>query len=155
MTIQHKKILVPLDGSALAAQAIPHAQALADSTQAELVLVRVVPDTGSLPQVLDGSRNFVRIEEREQMLIDEATRWLDTVAIDLRVRHPVSTVVLVGSPAAKIIDYARDYAVDLIVMSTHGRGGLARWVYGSVADKVLQAAHCPVYLVRSTSQPST
>lgn len=155
MTIQHKKILIPLDGSALASEAIRHAQALADSTQAELILVRVVPDTASLPQVLDGSRNFVQIEEREQMLIDEATRWLDGVASDLRLRHPVSTVVLVGSPAARIIDYARDHAVDLIVMSTHGRGGLARWVYGSVADKVLQAAPCPVYLVRSSIQPST
>jgi nucleotide-binding universal stress UspA family protein len=155
MIIQHKKILVPLDGSALASEAIPHAQALADNTQTELILVRVVPDTASLPQVLDGSRNFVQIEEREQKLIDEATRWLDVVAIELRVRHPVSTVVLVGSPAVKIIDYARSHAIDLVVMSTHGRGGLARWVYGSVADKVLQAAPCPVYLVRSSIQLST
>ena len=53
-----------------------------------------------------------------------------------------------GDPASRIIDYAADNAVDLIVMSTHGRTGLARWTHGSVANKVIQAAPCAVFTVR-------
>ena len=51
-----------------------------------------------------------------------------------------------------ITDYARAEHIDLIVMSTHGRGGISRWVYGSVAEKVLQAAPCPVLLIRASGK---
>jgi len=57
-----------------------------------------------------------------------------------------------GLPGETIIDYARRHPIDLIVMATHGRSGLQRWVYGSVADKVLRGADLPVLLVRAQSK---
>ena len=59
-----------------------------------------------------------------------------------------ATEVLTGPAAETIIDYARATSIDLIVMSTHGRSGLSRWVYGSVTDKVLRGADCPTLIVR-------
>ena len=155
MTIRHQRILVPLDGSTLASEALPHAQALATANDAELILLRVAPDAAALGEVLDNSRNIMHIEDREQAFLDEATRWIENLAEELRLqRFHVKTSVTVGPPAARIIDYAQKNGVDLIVMSTHGRTGLARWVYGSVADKVLRAAPCPVYLVQSSIKKS-
>ena len=62
----------------------------------------------------------------------------------------VVTEVRFGQAAEEIIAYARDIKADLIAMCTHGRSGIARWAYGSVADRVLHAAKCPVLLVRAT-----
>ena len=61
----------------------------------------------------------------------------------------VSSEVRFGRPAEEIIAFANDLKIELIAMSTHGRSGLARWAYGSVADRVLHAARCPVLLVRA------
>ncbi|NTU65151.1 MAG: universal stress protein [Chloroflexi bacterium] len=61
----------------------------------------------------------------------------------------VSSEVRFGRPAEEIISFANDMKIELIAMSTHGRSGLARWAYGSVADRVLHAARCPVLLVRA------
>jgi nucleotide-binding universal stress UspA family protein len=61
----------------------------------------------------------------------------------------IETIVEVGDDAAAILDYAHKQPIDLIVMATHGRSGLSRWVYGSVADKVLRGAEVPVLLVRA------
>jgi nucleotide-binding universal stress UspA family protein len=59
--------------------------------------------------------------------------------------------VLAGPVAEAIVDFAKVNHIDLIVMSTHGRSGLSRWVYGSVAEKVLRGAHCPTLIVRGES----
>jgi nucleotide-binding universal stress UspA family protein len=61
----------------------------------------------------------------------------------------VSSEVRFGRPAEEIISFAKDMKIELIAMSTHGRSGLARWAYGSVADRVLHTAKCPVLLVRA------
>ena len=60
--------------------------------------------------------------------------------------------MLVGNPADAIIDYANNNAVNTIVMSTHGRTGIGRWALGSIADKVLKGASCPIFLVRAKSE---
>ena len=60
----------------------------------------------------------------------------------------IAADVLAGPAAETIVDDAREQGMDLIVMSTHGRSGLSRWVYGSAADKVLRGAHCPTLIVR-------
>lgn len=145
----YKKILVPVDGSTFAAQALPHAVTLAELFQAELVLFQVVPDASSLEQVLDESRNIVHIEERQSRFVDKATRALQALADEYKLHKlKTTTVIESGQPADRIVDYARNNNIDLIIMTTHGRTGLARWVYGSVADKVLRGAPCPVFLVR-------
>lgn len=151
MDVHYRKILVPLDGSNLSTEALPHARALATVTGAALILFQVVPDPSSRGEVLDQSRNIIHSEDRERAFIDQAARWLQGVAEALQLHHlDAEAVVQVGAPALQIVDYAREQHIDLIIMSTHGRSGLARWVYGSVADKVLQSAPCPVLLVRSS-----
>lgn len=149
MTTQYKKILVTLDGSTFAMQALPHAETLATLFGAELILFQAVPDASTVGEILDSSKNIVHIDDRQMNFVDEATQALEELVNEFNL-HDIKTtaVVIVGSPAETIIDYAEENDIDLIVMTTHGRSGLARWVYGSIADKVLRGAHCPVFLVR-------
>lgn len=145
--VEYKKIMVTLDGSDFAAQALPLAQTLAKNFAADLILFRAVPamDVMSAPlQVVQF------MDERQQRMVNEATEVMESLAQSLE-HQGVRTeaVIEVGDAAEAIVDYAKDHEVDLIVMSTHGRTGLARWVYGSVAHKVLQGAPCSVFLVRS------
>lgn len=162
-----QRILVPLDGSELAASVLPHVQTLAQCTGAEVVLLRVVPhapdpagsdvdllmaglSTGSkaaqpLP-ILD-SDNAEQTESAHQQAT--AREYLSATADS--VSHwgvRVQPLMQIGHPAETIIDMARSVHADLIAMATHGRGGLRRFLTGSVADRVLQHASVPVLLVR-------
>lgn len=150
MSLPYRKILVPLDGSAIAAQAIPHAEELAHQSGAELILLRVVPDTSQqVGLTLEMLMEYVE-KHHQRELVEQAAQSLERLTESLQHRHiKAQTVVDVGDAAAKILDYAIHHTPDLIVMSTHGRTGLARWAYGSVTAKVLQTAPCPVLLVRS------
>lgn len=148
--MNYEKIMVTLDGSTFAAQALPHALALAGVYGSELILLRVAPIATPL-------KDFVHVgsllhgDEHQAQWLDEANEAMRVLAEELRLqKFSVTTVVEVGLPAETIIDYAEAHNVSLIVMSTHGRTGLSRWVYGSVADKVLRAAPCPVFLVRAS-----
>ncbi|MCK6626823.1 MAG: universal stress protein [Anaerolineae bacterium] len=148
MSVEYKKIMVTLDGSTLAAQALPHALALAELHQAELILFRVVQEAHFVEEFVTEGK--IQVDQRQEQWLNEATTALDELAAELRLHQlKVTPVVEVGLPAEAIVDYARQHEVSLIVMSTHGRTGLARWVYGSVADKVLRGAPCPVLLVRA------
>ena len=150
MAATYAKILVPLDGSELAAEALAPARVLAQQYGAELILFRAVSD-------VEKDREFTverKIEQwggREQeRLVDEAGEALELLSQDLRI-HGIQAhgVMGIGDAAHKIVDYVVDNSVDLVVMSTHGRTGLARWAYGSVARKVLDAVPCSILLVRS------
>ncbi len=161
MTIPYKRILVPLDGSELAALALPHAESIASLSDASLILVQVVPSAAtmaveaSLPSTGIGMPTIdpylveKQFEGVEEELINNAATTLNDAATHLREKVPqVETFVLSGSPAEAIIAYAQSKQIDLIVMSTHGRSGLSRLVYGSVAERILQQSSCPVLLVR-------
>lgn len=152
MSLPYGKIMVTLDGSAFAAQALPHAQALAERFDADLLLFQVVP---ALEQsrmeflALDLAGVHETSERVRERALEQALNSLQAQADPLRAQGiRVQPVVVEGAPAETIIDYASENNVDLIVMSTHGRSGVERWVYGSVADKVLRGAFCPVLLVR-------
>lgn len=142
----YKKILVPLDGSELAEQVLPHVSQLAGCTGAEIVLLRVpseplydylVPD----PDVAVEIRRD--IELAAQVYLDEISAELRSMALH------VTALVVWGAPIQDtIIQVARELNADLIAMSTHGRSGLARMVIGSVADDVVRHAPAPVLLVR-------
>lgn len=146
----YKQILVPLDGSALAEEALTHARDLAAQLGSKIILLRVVvsPYAIAAPDlILAGydpvDENFTRV----------AQDYLHGVAAGLQAAGLQASVRTCEGPVAEaIIDHACAAGVDMIVMSTHGRGGLSRWVYGSVADRVLQAAPCPVLLIRATEQ---
>lgn len=147
-TLLFRKILVPLDGSDLAERALEAAFALARKFGSEVILLRVVvPDEilVSLPTLLPPAaaryqtKPLHHTEEAEAYLFGVKVRWS---ASGVRVR----TEVLAGTPPQMIVTFAQEHRVDLIVMSTHGRSGFSRLIYGSVAEAVLRGAHLPVLL---------
>jgi len=142
----YKKILVPLDGSELAKRGLEEAEKLAKFFEAEIVLFQVVP---FMP--IYGSPELVTpliVDEKQKEAVD---KYLATLAEELKKRgFRVTFMVKTGQQvAAEIIDFAKEVGADLIVMSTHGRSGITRWVLGSTAHKVIIRAETPILLVRS------
>lgn len=153
----YRRVLVTLDGSQLAEQVLPHVKALlAGRSGAHLYLL-------SVAQIIDVAAASAMVypiavypgqpidEEAERRRVEgELSNYLRGLEKDLaQPGIEVSSEVRFGHPAEEIISYAHDIDADLIAMCTHGRSGLARWAYGSVADRVLRAADCPVLLVRA------
>ncbi|WP_123536930.1 universal stress protein [Halosimplex salinum] len=141
----YEDILVPTDGSAGASAALDEAIDLADAFDATVHSLYVVdvaavgPDTGAV----DLAESFERMGE-------EATEAAATRARDAGVDATRS--VATGSPHRAILDYADDHDIDLVVMGTHGRTGLERYLLGSVTEKVVRAAEIPVLTVRASEE---
>jgi nucleotide-binding universal stress UspA family protein len=149
-----KRILVPLDGSKVAEQIVPHAEELARGMGAELILFQAYE---SFLGVISGeamvTMSAEEIKEANKHREEDAKAYLRTIAGTLReMGLTVSEVVVPGEPADVILSYAESNAVDIISMSTHGLSGLKRWVFGSVTDKVLHAGDMPVLVVRAAGQ---
>jgi nucleotide-binding universal stress UspA family protein len=153
----YNRILVALDGSALAERVLPHAEALGQKFGATLVLLRATTPpaeiiaaeaaAGVIP-VSPAIADPVALTEAEQR---DAATYLRGLAERLRsAGHVVEIDEPEGRTAAAILTRARDLRADLIAMTTHGLGGLGRAIFGSVADEVLRHAPCPVLLVRVT-----
>jgi nucleotide-binding universal stress UspA family protein len=141
------KILVPLDGSALAEAALPTAiELLADRPLATLRLLRAVAASA-----LPGGDPV----EAQVRVMREAEEYLDSMATRLTGSgvKGVKTSVWYGPPAPAIVEAAQVGEVDIIVMSTHGRSGLGRLVLGSVAESVLRSTHTPILLIRDRMAP--
>ena len=142
------KILIPLDGSSLAEKVLPYATQIAQRFNANLVLVRVLP-----PMVVIPGNHEISSYRSDllQSIETEANLYLQKIQNNLTSQGlSVKFDLLEGGPVAEmILEAATDQNIDLIVMSTHGYSGSKRWVYGSVANKVLQQAQCPVFLVRA------
>lgn len=151
-----RRILVPLDGSRVGETAIPAAEILARALGAELVLLRVVVPS-SLQR--DSFQGFIdptleelvtQAEKGQEDRKTSASKYLKRVGKPLRERGtPSLSVVVMGYPPDQIIDYAEANEVDLISMSSHGRTGIRRWLFGSVTDKVLHAGNTPLLVVRA------
>ncbi|MDP2931291.1 MAG: universal stress protein [Chloroflexota bacterium] len=146
----YKHIMVPLDGSELAECVLPHLNAVAGGCEiGKVTLVRVVEPF----HLLRGYES--RIEPEEQKHLDDdakkvARDYLEQVAKRLKLDGmKVQTEVLYGKTADALIDYARKNDVDLVIISTHGRSGVSRWVWGSVADRILRHICAPVFMVRA------
>ena len=137
------KILVPLDGSSLAEQALPLARQFAEDRGAHLVFLRVVPYFTVL------AADPLLYEEMNRLGEDEATAYLRRVRNGLADPQSADLVCEVGSAADSILQYAQNNDVDLILMSSHGRSGLNRWVYGSVAERIMSHAPCPTLIVKA------
>lgn len=153
----YHKILVPLDGSEFAEQALPHAEQIAQATHGEIHLLSVAPllEDQALAAVdlypIYVYRSYLVDQEHEiQRVQEELQAYLDTVAQRMKAKgFTVVVSVRFGQPADEIIAYTEKAGCDLITMSTHGRSGMGRWVYGSIADKVLRGSKVPVLLVRA------
>ncbi len=143
-----EKILVPLDGSARAEAILPQVEALALEFGSELILLHVI-EPGSTLMSPHGSHPDVGIELSRQKK-DELERYLAGKKGEFRERGvKIETVLAQGSVVDTIIKTAREHAVDLVAMASHGRTGLERVFYGSVAAGVLQSVDRPLLLVRS------
>jgi nucleotide-binding universal stress UspA family protein len=140
-------MLVPLDGSALAEQALAHAVALGTLTRAEYTLLYVVePMVGGFGTELYGATIDDQALAQARAY---AQSYLERVAVHLRAEAlRVRTAVVLGLRAQTILDYTRAHAVDAIAVATHGRSGAARLLLGSVADKVVRGASIPVLIAR-------
>ena len=144
MTVRH--ILVPVDFSDHSNRALDCAKSLAEKYGASLHLLTVVPDPFVVP---DRSWSVVLPANYPEGLRKDAEshlRRLLTHAEQKRL-HSESAVAF-GDPYREILDYAKRASIDLIVMGTHGRGGMAHVLIGSVAEKVVRTAPCPVMTVR-------
>ena len=141
-----RSIIVPLDGSPLAERALPFAAHLCRLTGGQLALVRAV---GSLSVAVVTNASAARIAlARQAVELRTAEAEMAAVAENLRTdRLTVSTRVEVRDPVDLVLDVARLDAADLIVMSTHGRSGIGRYLYGSIADALLRWAEIPLLLV--------
>lgn len=151
--VDFTRIAVPLDGSREAEQALPIARELARATGATLHLVRVAETfRHELPE--DPGPAFLKpsyeaILQRFDQLEAEARDYLEATAKQLRAQGLSVTIeVRSGDPWDELLDYTRTAKPDLVVMTTHGRGGVARWFFGSVADRLLSHSDVPLLLIR-------
>ncbi len=142
----YKKMLVPLDGSELAEVVLPYARELAGRLDLELTLLHVCEPHSSESQFMCRAyiEHAAEILERESREVQVKTGAPPEVKV-----IEAHAEVAVGRPAEGIIDYAEKNKADLILMATHGRSGVRRWVLGSVADRVLRVSNIPVWLVRA------
>ncbi len=148
---QCHRLLVPLDGSPLAERALAPAfaiaHALSPKNRCQVHLLRVVPPLFlTVDPLLFAETLSLSEEEAQAYLATVATEWASQ-------NVPISTAVTTGAVAESLISYAQQEDIQLIVMSSHGRSGISRWVYGSVAEKMLRQACCASLIVRPGEAP--
>jgi universal stress protein A len=143
MTLDIKRILVPLDFSTNSARALDYAHGLAQKFDAALHLVHVC----EVPSMMTASMDAIAYTDWSQQLGEEAKKELTKVASTVT-DVKVTTEVLLGRPASAIVEDATTNAADLIVMGTHGHGAVMHMLMGNVAERVVRTAPCPVLTVR-------
>jgi nucleotide-binding universal stress UspA family protein len=139
-----RRILLPVDFSEHSKSALRYARALAIIYDARLEVVHVI-DSEIIP-VVYGLDAMAPPTEQVHQRAAEALR--DLVAGETEAEQ-ITTTVTVGHPATEVLAYAKAREVDLIVIATHGRSGLKHFLMGSVAEKVVRMAPCPVFTVKS------
>jgi len=146
-----KKILSPIDFSEFSFQAMRSAWELASDVGAELHLLHVVVPHGIfVPLLLTRDAETAREMAREASMVQQADEELARIKKDQLDNSPkVFTSAVIGAPVAKIIDYAEQNAIDLVLISSHGRTGFNRMLIGSVAEKLVRGAPCSVLVLRA------
>ena len=143
--ISLKSILVPSDFSECSEEALRYGLELARRFDAELHLLHVVQDPLTQPWAAEGF---------SVPLFEVVDEWQKQAADRLKASVPeadrgrVTVVSVVATPYAEILDYANAHKIDLIVMGTHGRGGVSHMLLGSIAERIVRRAPCPVLTVR-------
>lgn len=147
----YHKILVPLDGSNEAECVIPHVETLAKTGPAEIEIISIVqpveiPSKGRIAISEDDLKNIT------DDIKAESHKYLDQIAARLqRSGIKVHPIILTGKPAESLIEYIENNDIDLVIMATHGRSGITRLFWGSIAEKVLRSVDVPVLLVKNAS----
>ena len=146
----YQHVLVPLDGSELAECVLPHVKTIAEGCNVvKVTFVRAVEPL----HIRGGLESRFTPEEREELenhAEDNASNYLDQLVMQFKGTSVMAeTEVLHGDIVDSIIDFADKNGVDLIILATHGRSGVSRWVWGSVTDRILRAACVPIMMVRA------
>lgn len=143
---RYKKIIVPIDGSGWSERAIPHAVDLAQANDSEVILLHVFK-----PPASDyvGEIALAGQEESLMSLREDMKQKLTALRTQVRAENVnVRVQFIEGTGVAGIIcDYINEENPDLVVMSSHGRTGVTRWLFGSVAHKVMQGVDVPVLII--------
>lgn len=143
-----RRILAPTDFSQTSKETVARASELAEHFQAEVLVAHVIPPIPTLPP--DPHHNF-EIPAYQDALHENAERQLkETIASQVSEDAPARPLVRYGDPAKEIVRLAQEEEVDMIVIATHGLTGWQHLVFGSVAEKVVQTARCPVLVVRAS-----
>jgi len=143
----YKRALIPLDGSMVAESILPFILEVAGPLDMEVALLRILVPVPTM--TVEGTQ--VVIEDAGRLRA-EAEEYLASIAAELRAKGVrVTTAVRRGEPVAEILAGTREADADLIAMTTHGRSGLSRLLFGSVAAAVLSHAEVPVFLMRQTA----
>jgi nucleotide-binding universal stress UspA family protein len=150
----YSKIMVPLDGSELAECVLPHVQAITSGCKiATVVFVRVIdPGTVSATLPAQGELGYQeksrrqREEERKKNAEAYLKKIVDSISIENAV---LNYEVLEGRVAETLADWVKKNNADLIVIASHGRSGIGRWVMGSVADRIMRSVCIPVMMIRA------
>lgn len=148
----YKKIMVPLDGSKLAECVLPHVETVIKGCEAtQVLLVRAVE-----PITIPYGREAVKITSIEQLTAFEthnkldAEKYLKEIVDRLRKAGVnAKAEVIFGKAAEALSDFATKNDIDLVIIASHGRSGISRWVWGSVADRLLRSICVPVLMVRA------
>ena len=144
------RILVPVDFSSQSEEAVRYAASLARMANARVEMVHVVQDP-FMAMVSSPEAYIPDVTELLNSLTERATSLLEQLKVKELTGVSTESIVLHGEPSRRIVDYAVDWGADLIVMGTHGRTGLSHVVLGSVAERVVRHAQCPVLTVRGTA----
>jgi nucleotide-binding universal stress UspA family protein len=137
----YESILLPYDGSDGAAEVLHHASEIAHWADATIQLLYVADTARDSVTVVEGHTVDALVQQGEDV-VEEAAKTLDTLGVSY------GTDVVQGNPAPGIVEYAERYDQDLIVMPTHGRAGISRYLVGSVSEKVVRLSSVPVLTVR-------
>jgi universal stress protein A len=145
-----KTILCPIDFSEISANALEYAVFLASHHHAELLILHVVEQLHEFEhyQILVLTPQELS-EEMEKQAHEKLTKLTEQIKKTIK----VEAVVRQGKPFVEIIKEAKEKDMDLIVMASHGRTGVSHMLMGSVAEKVVRKAHCPVLIVRNKNTP--
>lgn len=142
-----KRILVPTDFSEASKVALKYACELADALNASLSILHIVENPfppGAYTEYYSPPQDFLDRIERDSRSDLEAA-----LTPEEKDRYRATLVLRKGAAAQEILLYLREHDIDLVVMATHGRGAIARLMMGSVADKIVRAAPCPVVTIRA------
>jgi nucleotide-binding universal stress UspA family protein len=149
MTMEIRRILAPTDFSELSKQGLKSALELAEAFGAKLLLLYVVePPPYPVEGIVPSHLGATMLDDLERQATNDLAQMLSETQAS---RMDVARRVVVGIPYRKIVDVAEEEKIDLIVMTTHGRTGVSHLVMGSVAERIVRTAPCPVLTIRPTS----
>lgn len=153
----YQRILVPLDGSKVGESALPYVEGLVSKlspgVKVEVTLLQVVSPLSHYIVAVEGGVSVPYTDEEMKAVKEKAKDYLNKAGEGLKSKGAVVKIrVGVGNAAEEIIKASDQVNADLVAMSTHGRSGLSRWAFGSVADRVLRGGNKPMLMVRASGE---